>query len=356
MKLVKLIFKAIGIVVGVLVLAALAFIGVLTATEYKPEETETLTVNGEASESLSVGDELTVVSWNIGYGGLGEDADFFMDGGESVQSASKELVNENLAGIAEELNALNADVIFLQEVDFDSKRSYHINELTTLDESLDDYTSVFAYNYKTLYVPYPIPPIGEVNAGLVTFSKYETTEATRVALPCPFSYPIRLANLKRCLLVSRMPIEGTDAELVFINLHLEAYDDGEGKAQQTAQLKELIAEEIEAGNYVIAGGDFNQTFSNITTDVTPVISEELWQPGVIDVSEFEGSEFYTDALVPSCRSLDCVLSESDPEEVQYYIIDGFFVSKNLVVTSVETQDLNFEFSDHNPVCLKLKIQ
>ena len=34
----------------------------------------------------------------------------------------------------------------------------------------------------------------------------------------------------------RVPIEGTDRELVLVNLHLEAYDDGEGKIAQTRQL------------------------------------------------------------------------------------------------------------------------
>ncbi len=350
------ILKVVGTLLGIVVLALLALIGALTATEYKPEDKEVLSVEGEADAQLSVGDSFSIVSWNIGYGGLGEDADFFMDGGKSVQSASEDQVRENITGINAELTALNPDVVFLQEVDSHSKRSYYIDEKDEIGASLSGFQSAFAYNYKTLFVPYPIPPIGQVNAGLATFSKYGMNEAVRVALPCPFDYPIRLANLKRCLLVSRIPIEGTDAELVLINLHLEAYDDGEGKAAQTAQLKALMQEEIEAGNYVIAGGDFNQTFSNVDTDVTPVVSEDLWQPGIIDVSEFEGSELYTDALVPSCRSLDVVLSETEADQVQYYIIDGFFVSKNLVVTSVETQDLKFQYSDHNPVCLKLKIQ
>ena len=50
-------------------------------------------------------------------------------------------------------------------------------------------------------------------------------------LPCPFSWPTRIANLKRCLLVERIPIADSDKELVLVNLHLEAYDDGEGKGK-----------------------------------------------------------------------------------------------------------------------------
>ncbi len=67
-----------------------------------------------------------------------------------------------------------------------------------------------------------------------------------------------------------MPIQGGTAELVLVNLHLEAYDDGEGKAAQTAQLAQLLQEERARGNYVIAGGDFNQSFSNVDTSMYPL--------------------------------------------------------------------------------------
>ena len=81
-------------------------------------------------------------------------------------------------------------------------------------------------------VPYPLPPIGRVTSGIMTFSSFEVSDAERIQLPCPFSYPIRLCNLKRCLIVSRIPIAGSEHELVIVNLHLEAYDSGEGKAAQ----------------------------------------------------------------------------------------------------------------------------
>lgn len=43
---------------------------------------------------------------------------------------TKDLVKHNMKGIAGILNDADADVCFLQEVDIDSKRSYHINEKT----------------------------------------------------------------------------------------------------------------------------------------------------------------------------------------------------------------------------------
>lgn len=355
MKIVKAIAKGIGIVLGAAVLSVIIFVAVLTATEYNPSDVEAVTPAGEAQKTLSKGDTFTIATWNLGFGALDETADFFMDGGQMVQPATKEESIANVDAFKNALSKMNADVIFLQEVDTDSKRSYHVNQVDSIADGLQGYQNAFAYNFKTLYVPYPIPTIGKVNSGIATFSQYDMSEAARVKLPCPFSYPVRLVNLKRCLLVTRIPIANSDAQLVLVNLHLEAYDDGEGKIAQTKQLKELLNKEVKAGNYVIAGGDFNQTFSNVDTSSYPLLSEDLWKPGDIDVTGFEGMTFYADNRVPTCRSLDKVLAESDRDDFQYYMLDGFIVSDNLTVKSVETKDFGFKNTDHNPVTLEVQI-
>lgn len=188
-------------------------------------------------ETLDPGQSVSVVTWNAGYGGLSKQADFFMDGGDGVRTVSHDGVLANLAGIEDELAALDSDFIFLQEVDQDSERTYGINERARIATAFAPaYASAYALNYDVAYVPYPLPPIGAVESGIMTLSRMQPSSAERVQLPCPFSWPVRLGNLKRCLLVERVPVQGGTAELVLVNLHLEAYDDGEGKAAQTAQL------------------------------------------------------------------------------------------------------------------------
>ena len=89
-------------------------------------------------------------------------------------------------------------------------------------------------------------------------------------------------------------LEGTDAQLVLVNLHLEAYDDGEGKAAQTAALTSFLEQEYAKGNYVIAGGDFNQTFPG-GLDKYPIKNDDLWTPGMLDDSMLpEDVTFQTD--------------------------------------------------------------
>ena len=349
--------KITGMILGILVGIVLIAVGVMTIAEYRPDETETVTAAHAVEEKIGTGEKLTLVTWNCGYGALGDNADFFMDGGSSVYTADEERVQQNLAGIRDALKEIGPNLILLQEVDIHSDRSYGIDEREILHEAMPDGTDAFAYNFKALYVPYPIPPIGHVEGGLYTLTGAEARMAERISLPCPFAWPVRTVNLKRCLLVSRIPLQGSDHELVLINLHLEAYDDGEGKQKQTEQLQEYMMEEYLKGNYVIAGGDFNQRFSNADKDRFPVLDSGKWQPGDIDAAAF-GEEFMlvTDENAATCRSLDKAYAGADKAHFQFYQIDGFIVSDNVQVESVKTRDdLDFRYSDHNPVVMEFTL-
>jgi len=325
-------------------------------------------VDAKNGSYMVKGGDYTIMTWNMGYGALGDNADFFLDGGSSVKTADEERVSYNMDGIRRSISKLSPDIVMLQEVDRDSDRSCNTDEMEELvdgvkaDKSLgtDSLYYTFAYNYRVEYIPYPIPPIGKVDAGILMLSAFEITESTRVQLPCPFSWPVRLGNLKRCLMIDRVRIyteEGryTGHDLVIVNLHLEAYDDGEGKAAQTEMLIEYLNAEYEKGNYVIAGGDFNQYFSNIDTSMYPTY-EGMWECGVIDEEDFgEEWQLLMDNSNPSCRSLDQAYIGADTDNFQYYLIDGFIVSDNISVESVETVNFDFAYTDHNPVVMKFKI-
>ena len=347
--------KILKILCGILLFVIVAFGGLLaflSLTEYKPEAKTELTLNGTAAGSLKAGDSLRVLAWNIGYGALGDNADFFMDGGKMVNTANKGRVQENMSGLLADIQAQDADLILLQECDINSARSHHINEMTYLAEGLPDMVHTFANNFKVAFLPYPIPPIGKVDSGLVTFSAYPVSQAERQSLPIPFKWPIRMANLKRCLAVHRIPLENSEKELVLINLHLEAYDDGEGKVAQTKMLREVLQAEADAGNYVIAGGDFNQTFDDIDISRYP-LQEGMWAPGIIQDEDFgTGWQFCMDAEIPTCRSLDKPYKDADLEHFQYYVIDGFIVSDNIKIDSLRTLDMGFTAADHNPVLME----
>ena len=347
-----------AIIIGLLTVAIFVggFLLIATLAEYKPAEREEITVAGVAESLPADKTELTVLTWNLGYAALGEEADFFMDGGASVRAGSQEQVETNLDAIVNVLRETDADVSLLQEVDRDSSRSFRVNEVERLQSEFPAQELLFANNYKFFWIPFPLPTtIGKVDAGLVTLSKHKVETAERIALACPFSWPMRTMNMKRCLLVTRVALPDTEKELVLINLHMEAYDDGTGRAAQMAELKEVMDAEAAKGNYVLAGGDFNEMFSTVTGDPYPA-QPNTWIAPLLDVRPYTDDwQFLMDPSVPTCRLLNQPYKDADKESFQYYMLDGFIVSNNLEVESLETKDLGFVNSDHNPVVLKVRL-
>lgn len=349
----KRILKAAGITVLVIFIMIIGFIGFLTITEYRPQEIEKLKGSG-GKEAVDPNEEFTIVSFNIGYAGLSRNEDFFMDGGEKVRPDNQELILENMAGISSVLKETDADAYLIQEVDLNSKRSYYHNQKDYLEQELG-MEGIFAYNYKCSYVPYPIPTLGKVESGLLTLSHFAVSDAARISLPVPFRWPVSTCNLKRGLLETRLKLDGTDKELVLINLHLEAYDDGEGKIQQTKMLMSKLEEEYEKGNYVIAGGDFNQVFEGFTTSY-PIQNQEYWTPGIVEEKNLpDGFSFAVDDSYPTCRLLNGPYS-GNYEDSQVYVIDGFIVSPNLEVREVQVIDTQFKYTDHQPVSLSVRLK
>ena len=67
----------------------------------------------------------------------------------------------------------------------------------------------------------------------------------------------------------------------------------------------------------------------------------------------EAFSYVFDAETPTCRLLN---KPYDKETAQHYIIDGFIISDNVELVSIKTHDLGFEFSDHNPVEIIVKLK
>lgn len=313
--------KILVVIISIVVIIAL-FLSGMTLLEYKPKDRETLNTIGTASSILvNTNKEYSITSFNIGYGGLGETEDFFMDGGKKIRPESKAEVENNIRHIKEKLQDLGSDFYIIQEVDEDSKRSYNINQIDEL--LLDSMGGSFAYNFKVPYVPFPFPPIGKVNSGLLSMANFAIRDSERVSLPNPFSWPLRTANLKRAMLVTRYPIQDKGKYLVVINFHLEAYDSGEGKIAQTNLLSEIISKEYEKGNYVVAGGDWNQTLIK-DFEADPALLTE-WTAPTVAWDSLPKWEMGVDQQTPTNRSLIRPYV-GNKDKLAKFFIDGFIVS------------------------------
>ena len=339
----------------IVLIAAIALILWLWVAEYRPADTETVAATeGIKHDLVEIGTTYHVVTFNIGYGGLDRNRDFFMDGGKDVQPDSQAEVEDNLDGILSALHSRQADLVLLQEVDVGSKRSFYIDQVKKLQSGLL-MGKAFAYNFKVPFVPFPIPPIGKVESGLLSLSNLKVEEAQRVSLPNTHSWPIRLANLKRALLVEYLPIDGSDQYLVLINLHLEAYTTGEDRLKQLDALFTLMEAEYKKGNYIVAGGDFNANFPG-AEDWYPLGDDVTWVPGELRFGDLPtGFTYAYDLSVPTCRSLDTAYDGNRGDHIMY-AIDGFIVSDNVKVNGTQVMDLNFRNSDHQPVVMDFTLK
>jgi endonuclease/exonuclease/phosphatase family metal-dependent hydrolase len=351
MKIVKKILKALLVV---LVLIITGFVGMIIyaiISDYQPEEKEII-FTSEKTDKLNDTLELSFITWNIGYCGMDKNMDFFYDGGTKVFTP-REVCISNLQGVKKFLTEnVSADFFLIQEIDRGSKRSYYINEYDSLKNTLRNYSSFFAKNYDVFFVPVPpASPMGKVLSGVTTFSKYTPSSSVRYSFPGEYGFPKQLFMLDRCFLVNRYPLTN-GKELLVINTHNEAFDPGEIRKAQMAYLKNFLLKEYMNGNYIIAGGDWNQTppefksaFAGNKTDTTQMVIPADYLPA--------DWKWLYDNTTPSERN---VLSAYDPASTTTNIFDFFLISPNVVKVSVEGIQLNFENSDHNPVRVKLKLQ
>ena len=148
-------------------------------------------------------------------------------------------------------------------------------------------------------------------------------------------------------------------ELVLINTHNEAFDEGGIiRKAQMERLREFVLNEYNSGNYVIAGGDWNQ----YPPDFKPAFSGNKAFTGQIGNFNLMGIEsdympgewkWIYDPSTPSFRTL---IAAYDPATTPTSVCDIFLISPNLESVSVKCHHLGFANSDHNPVIIQVKLK
>ena len=357
----KTIFRILLILLVLVLLALACYVGYVFLTYYRVEDNLPLEVEKTSTESdpADVGETYRLVSYNIGFGAYSDDYSFFMDGGTESRARSKEEVYENVGGAIAAAKEAEPDFLFLQEVDIDGTRSYHVDEYVYACSLLPELGQrVFAQNYDSPYLFWPLlEPHGANQAGQVTFSRYTISSALRRSLPIEEGF-MKLVDLDRCYSVHRIPVAG-GGELVLYNLHLSAYtSDGTIAMEQLKLLLEDMQREYDAGNWCVAGGDFNKDLLGDSAVYFGEADQEYTWAQPIPEDTFD--EFNVSLIapldegnpVPSCRNADGPYHQG-----QYVLtVDGFLVSDNVTVTSSDVVDLGFAYSDHNPVEMRFVLE
>lgn len=329
----------------------LAFLLYSTIDNYNPEPVET--VDTAENADVITDSTFSIVTWNLGYAGLDSTMDFFYDGGEKVRPEKEEVIR-NIQKILIQLEKYREhDFLLLQEVDKQSKRSYRNNMYLMIATFFKDFHTAFGKNYDVDFVPLPpTRPMGKVISGLQTLSAYTPSEVKRHSFPGNYSWPMSVFMLDRCFLVNRHPLPGGN-ELVLINTHNSAYDDGTLRQQQMDFLKKFLLEEYAAGNYVVAGGDWNQSPAGFE----PEFRYDLFDTDdLIYIEPDYPAADWTWAYDPATPTNRRVMHPYTRGASPTTVIDYFLLSPNIELTSVNGEYLEFAWSDHQPVIMYFKLK
>lgn len=360
----KKIGKGLGYIVGAFLLLIAVYIGYLYVS-YKriPDQQELASISVQANEGrlVQLKKEYTALTYNIGFGAYSSDYSFFMDGGTYARAFSRDAVVHNTEGVLREVQSVNPAIIFMQEVDTDSTRSYHVNQYKMAQDTLNDYDTNYAVNYDSAYIFYPFhEPHGKSKAGMATFTKFPISSTMRRSLPISTSF-YKFMDLDRCYTITRVPVEN-GKELCLYNVHLSAYTKDENIVhQQILMLTEDFRDDLQKGNYIICGGDFNQDLLGNSSEIfgtkelednwakpfqTELLPKEMKVANKLLVKE------QVEQLAPSCRNANEPYKKGKTFVI---MVDGFLISNNVELVEFETVNTEFEYSDHNPVRMKFRL-
>ncbi len=354
----KKIFKrmlqiVIGLFITVVFLLGL-FLFYINYKDYIPEPIEELQIIHKRNRIVTE-ESFELISWNIGYAGLGKEMDFFYDKGKKTRT-TQAMTEHYMQGITKFISSQpQVDFWLFQEVDFKAKRTYGLDESIVLANTLPNYNYVSALNYVVPFVPVPLTePMGHVRAGMMSFSSYSPRLSRRYAYPLIAGWPDRMFLLDRCFIEMRFNL-GEGRELVVLNTHNSAFIDNQRLMKQELDvIHAKMMSEYELGNYVIAGGDWNMNPAGFY----PVdgYGGHRYKPVAVKIEDDflpEGWQISFDSKAPTNRSLHQAYLKGDNETTT---IDFYISSPNISVLGVETIDLDFVHSDHNPVRIKILLQ
>ena len=348
----KKILKPLCIVLLAVLIVVVGYVAYVFLTYYRIDDNTSIEVNDKTEAVLSETGTYRAVTYNIGFGAYSPDFTFFMDGGTESVAFSKEAVLENTNGSIDTVDKLGADFILMQEVDIDSTRSYHTNQLNMVSDHFNNYDVSFAQNYDSAFLCYPVlDPHGKSKSGIALLSKYNIESAVRRSLPISESFS-KLLDLDRCFSVNNIPCDNGKSLYIY-NVHLSAYGGSpEIRAAQVNMLVEDMKEKLANDNYVICAGDFNHTMP--TASAQEVVTNDWATPFPHDElpKEMTLAENYVNPSITTCHDCDVPYVDGVSPSVT---VDGFLVSDNIEVLRVENLDAKFMYSDHNPVVLDFKL-
>lgn len=280
-------------------------------------------------ESLSAANDsvFSIMTYNLGY--LSG-----MSNNKAVER-KKERFERNLQQVEEAIKRWSPDFLALQEIDFDSDRSFNLNQSRALSSLGFTYRGE-SVNWDKKYVPFPYYPVsthfGKIISGQAVLSKYPILTLDRITLKRNDNNPFYYDSFYLDRLAQVAKIELNKETLVLINVHLEAYD----KPTRDEQISQVITLYHQfANDYpTILLGDFNSDLENR-------------QAGIKRLLELDGIGCAQPD--PTVKTFD---SESPTLRLDYIFYNRHFIEE----VAAEVPDNFNTASDHLPLFMRFKFK
>lgn len=306
-------------------------------------------------QEFEFSDTLKVATWNIKFGG--GRIDFFFDCHGSRVIMQKSEVLENLDALAEKIREIDPDILFVQEVDINAKRSAFVNQVQYLLDRTPFNYAVYASQWKSNYIPRR--KIGIVDSGNAIFSKWELANGKRIALPLIDlqSAIVRYFYLKRNIL--EVEISTQVKPLKLLTTHTAAYAKDDTKKRQLEIIKKHIDSISGKKETFIIGGDFNA--------LPPFTKQTRWFDDSACSDGYEADDYSaeTDWMVPFFLKYESATwNEYCSDNAKHFThttdkngfwnrkIDYILSNKEFVKGSGQTLQQWMQVSDHAPIVAK----
>ncbi len=297
----------------------------------------------------TAGSQISVTTWNVGYGALGAGADFIADGGEHLRALGADEIAQAVQEIGDRAGSFDAQFLLFQELANASVLTRDVSVRAAIEDNLTGYSSVY---WEDLGVNAPAPY--DISHGMGIYARADTDVTRAYELPQEPGYFFLGIKRYYAAIVTEIPIRGTDRKWVLVNLHLSAFDDGANvRRAQVEAVFEFAKTEYAKGNYVVLGGDWNMRISDVEFPHTTAKANLFWIYNFPQDLLPEEWRFGVDGRTPTVRTLHKPYVEGENYTT---IIDGFAYSPNVRLRRVTTTDLGFENSDHHPVTAEFSVR
>ena len=197
-----------------------------------------------------------VVTWNIRFGIAR--FPFFGDSCGDDVILDDDTIEQNMAAIADSLNAMDADIVLLQEVDVSSKRTGYMDQVQYLLDNTNLNYGCYASMWKADFIP--SDGIGRIDAGNAILSKYKLTDAERIQLRLRTDQDglTQYFYLRRNIVKAKIPALAQGAKDFYaVDIHATAFATDDTKQQHIDKYVKTLAEIHSSGDYFVTGGDLN---------------------------------------------------------------------------------------------------